>query len=626
MAVLWVLLGLAVVYFAFAALGAVLSGAAEAAGAMVGQFQAGLRWLIERLTGAAPVHSGAALGEVSGLVAPDWESDDIGRKLTRYAPWSENYSRFPIEVTAPEPRDDEYAPAAPAYQSQLKQEVVFEFPTSAEAAFVKELLQPGTVPIVVAVQKQIVQARRVAPPRGLDGPRKPVQPPLAPDFELAEPVLTLPLDSKPKAIRWLQELAYAADLRKFRTLHAAWARKRAEALDLHDRRQKAYSRAHLAYSAAQAQHERKLAKGAAGHAAALIEYERTRAAEEATFRAATEPYLKGSHLPDEVQRFFLTTLNNLALHPDVALPGSIAYEQGSRTVVAEIRLPHLPTITFGRQPRQFGGPLVALPQKQQKTLRLDLLCALMLRCAHELARCDLPRWISNFVLNGRVEYRDAATGQHAIACAATLQAPGDELRGLDLEHVEPVAAFEALRGRSVGESYTVSPVVPLLQFDENDSRFIQGRDVLKTDSGVNLASMPWDDFEHLVRQLFQLEYAAVGAKVEITRASRDRGVDAVVHDPDPLRGGKFIVQAKRYVNRVDVSAVRDLYGTLIAEGAARAILVTTSHFGPDSKEFAAGKPLTLLEGPQLLGLLERHGFRYRIDLAEARAQMGAGAP
>jgi restriction system protein len=207
-----------------------------------------------------------------------------------------------------------------------------------------------------------------------------------------------------------------------------------------------------------------------------------------------------------------------------------------------------------------------------------------------------------------------------------LQAPGDELRGLDLEHVEPVAAFEALRGRSVGESYTVSPVVPLLQFDENDSRFIQGRDVLKTDSGVNLASMPWDDFEHLVRQLFQLEYAAVGAKVEITRASRDRGVDAVVHDPDPLRGGKFIVQAKRYVNRVDVSAVRDLYGTLIAEGAARAILVTTSHFGPDSKEFAAGKPLTLLEGPQLLGLLERHGFRYRIDLAEARAQMGAGAP
>ena len=49
----------------------------------------------------------------------------------------------------------------------------------------------------------------------------------------------------------------------------------------------------------------------------------------------------------------------------------------------------------------------------------------------------------------------------------------------------------------------------------------------------------------------------------MTQASRDRGVDALVFDPDPVRGGKYVIQAKRYTTTVDVSAVRDLYGTVL---------------------------------------------------------------
>jgi hypothetical protein len=54
---------------------------------------------------------------------------------------------------------------------------------------------------------------------------------------------------------------------------------------------------------------------------------------------------------------------------------------------------------------------------------------------------------------------------------------------------------------------------------------------------ANLAAMPWEDFEHLVRQLFEWEFGRHGAEVRLTRASRDRGVDAIIFDPDPLRGG-----------------------------------------------------------------------------------------
>ena len=95
-------------------------------------------------------------------------------------------------------------------------------------------------------------------------------------------------------------------------------------------------------------------------------------------------------------------------------------------------------------------------------------------------------------------------------------------------------------------------------------------------------------------------------------------MDAIAFDPDPIRGGKYVIQAKRYTNTVGVAAVRDLYGTVMHEGADRGILVTTSDYGADSVGFAKDKPLTLINGAQLLSLLEKHGHRARIDLKEAR--------
>ena len=136
--------------------------------------------------------------------------------------------------------------------------------------------------------------------------------------------------------------------------------------------------------------------------------------------------------------------------------------------------------------------------------------------------------------------------------------------------------------------------------------------------------MDWEDFEHLIRQLFEEEFAVDGGEVKVTRASRDGGVDAVAFDPDPLRGGKIVIQAKRYTNTVGVSAVRDLYGTLINEGASRGILVTTADYGPDAYSFAKDKPLTLLSGSNLLNLLGKHGHKACIDLAAARAETEQG--
>ncbi|MDP6606724.1 MAG: restriction endonuclease, partial [Dehalococcoidia bacterium] len=73
------------------------------------------------------------------------------------------------------------------------------------------------------------------------------------------------------------------------------------------------------------------------------------------------------------------------------------------------------------------------------------------------------------------------------------------------------------------------------------------------------------------------------------------------------------------VQGVGVAVVRDLYGTVMNDGATKGILVTTADYGPDSYDFAKDKPLTLLNGSNLLSLLEKHGHEARIDLQEARA-------
>jgi restriction system protein len=73
-----------------------------------------------------------------------------------------------------------------------------------------------------------------------------------------------------------------------------------------------------------------------------------------------------------------------------------------------------------------------------------------------------------------------------------------------------------------------------------------------------------------------------------------------------------------------VSSVRDLYGTVLNEGATKGILVTTSNFGPDARKFAQDKPLTLLDGGNFLYLLEQMGVVARINLREAKDLLNSG--
>lgn len=254
----------------------------------------------------------------------------------------------------------------------------------------------------------------------------------------------------------------------------------------------------------------------------------------------------------------------------------------------------------------------------------SILYQIALRTIHELFEADVINAIDSIVFNGWVDSIDKATGHNVNSCIMSLQASKDEFLAINLERVDPKASFKQLKGVGSSKLHGLSPVAPIVNINKKDRRFVSAYDVVDgVDETENLAAMDWQDFENLIREIFEKEFVSSGGEVKITQASRDGGVDAIAFDPDPIRGGKIVIQAKRYTNVVGVSAVRDLYGTTVNEGATKGILVTTANYGPDAYEFAKGKPLTLLNGANLLHLLEKHGHRAKIDLKEAKMLLAA---
>jgi restriction system protein len=249
----------------------------------------------------------------------------------------------------------------------------------------------------------------------------------------------------------------------------------------------------------------------------------------------------------------------------------------------------------------------------------DVLYQTVLRTLHELFESDTVFALSTVVINGIVTAISQSTGKPVTSCVLSLRANRDEFLSIDLARVDPKTCFKALKGVGSSKLYGLSPVAPIMPLRREDGRFVSAYEVASTlDASVNLAAMDWEDFEHLIREVFEQEFSSGGGEVKVTQASRDGGVDAIAFDPDPIRGGKIVIQAKRYTNTVGVAAVRDLYGTVLNEGATKGILVTTSDYGPDSYSFANGKPLVLLSGANLLHMLEKHGHRARIDLRKDR--------
>lgn len=100
----------------------------------------------------------------------------------------------------------------------------------------------------------------------------------------------------------------------------------------------------------------------------------------------------------------------------------------------------------------------------------------------------------------------------------------------------------------------------------------------------DLNRLHWRDFEILLFRIFQNQ----GFVPELGPGRGDNGIDLRLWQRDPIGDVLTLVQAKRYAvgNKIDLTQVAALYGIRAAEGADRALFVTTSSYLPVVRRFA----------------------------------------
>lgn len=294
----------------------------------------------------------------------------------------------------------------------------------------------------------------------------------------------------------------------------------------------------------------------------------------------------------------------------------IDYDEKTQELIIDYLLPTKEDIP-AESTNKNNDEWVLLSQTKFNKVYENIIYAIVLRTVAEIFYYDDKHYIRCICFNGKTKERSLFTGQFEEKYIISLLVNRTQIESIDLKYIDPKECFKFLKGVSASKLHDITEIQPIITPQFADKRIIDNKDIDLIGT-PNIAEMDWEDFEHLVRQIFEWEFSDKGGEVKVTQSSRDGGVDAIVFDPDPIRGGKIIVQAKRYTNTVPVSAVRDLYGTIINEGANKGILITTSDYGSDSYKFAQGKPITLLNGGHLLFLLDKHGKKAHIDLTTAK--------
>ncbi|MDE8051299.1 restriction endonuclease [Erysipelothrix rhusiopathiae] len=356
-----------------------------------------------------------------------------------------------------------------------------------------------------------------------------------------------------------------------------------------------------------------------------LNYDNERDLENKNIDLLREKFSEGNQ--ESIEVYFQSIIDELIFPVEYSRDSFVEYNVEGSYLIVDLKLPtieDLPTIKevkYIKSRKEFKE--VAFSKMYIDKLYEKVIYSLVLVVLKNIFISDNRyNYVESVIMNGFIETVDLSTGLNHSPFILSTEVKKSDFEIINLANIDPKEWFRKNKGISATKLTTLTPVAPIARINREDDRFVDGYEVINTmDDDTNLASLDWMDFENLIRELFEKEFNSNGGEVKITQASRDGGVDAVAFDPDPLKGGKIIIQAKRYTNVVGVSAVRDLYGTLLNEGANKGILVTTSNYGADSYGFAKDKPITLINGSELLYMLQKHGHKVKIDLEEARKQL-----
>jgi restriction system protein len=324
------------------------------------------------------------------------------------------------------------------------------------------------------------------------------------------------------------------------------------------------------------------------------------------------------------------TMLQLALatshYPD-GLRGSCAatYRTETRELLVEYELPPrevVPDVAAYRYVKA-ANFVQSEPRGQGDVEKLyaRLLARVTLRTLAEAFDVTSAELVNEILFNGYVSTRDRATGNQIRPCLVSIHVARSTFAKiiLDEPQLDPIACLTHLSAVVSPHPYDLEAIHPIGRFDLSKYKFIEEMDVVAhLGSQPDLLALRPVEFEHLIRRLFE----AIGLKSWVTQQSRDTGIDVIAYDDDPIVGGLYIIQAKRYSSIVGVEQLRALAGAIEDNRAVKGVLVTTSWVGKAGRDFVSRNGrIEIVEGTQLKAMLKEHlGLDVVINLSKPTAR------
>jgi restriction system protein len=114
---------------------------------------------------------------------------------------------------------------------------------------------------------------------------------------------------------------------------------------------------------------------------------------------------------------------------------------------------------------------------------------------------------------------------------------------------------------------------------------------------ATIRELDWQEFEWMVGEAYRRQGYTVQDSI---KRGPDGGIDLVLRK----NGETVLVQCKqRRSSSVGAPVVREAYGVQMHEKADRSVVITSGHFTREAVTFAQGKPIELIDGPELLALV-----------------------
>ena len=113
----------------------------------------------------------------------------------------------------------------------------------------------------------------------------------------------------------------------------------------------------------------------------------------------------------------------------------------------------------------------------------------------------------------------------------------------------------------------------------------------------SIQELSWPDFKDLVAEAYKRNGYII---MEDSTFKADPSVDFILRKSSKL----YLVQCRYWQNRkLGLREVKNLFFLIHAKQAAGAFILTTGYFTNEARHYAAGRPISLLDGIELLELL-----------------------